>query len=612
MESLPNEVAAPSGGMTRNPVSDRAWKLFKEAQDYKRPFAKDWPRFYLLYASRHWDGSQPEWMSTPVINLVFSVIQTIVPILTDSRPQITVAARQPEMEKTASVLGHLLDWLWEANDLDIKLPKVMTNAMIFGNGFLKVLWDPSARHGLGDIKVVEVDPAHIFVSPYSRTMEEADYVIHAENLPLTAVRRMFPQVGSDPQNGAEEPELTLDRSVTSQSGGFGNDFIKNTDGSAVWNVRGPGQSMGSEGNSEKLVTVLELWERREDGSLEQTVVVNDEVVEGPKPSPFNSDKMPFIHFVDHPHTWSVWAMGEVQQVDKLQIEINRRRGHIQDILSFSANPILGVDPTAVPDFDNLKARPGLVVPVEGGQGSMFWLQPPQVPAAMFEIAEMDKRDFDIILGNVDVLSGRRPAGIEAGVAIEMLHEAANVRMRLKVRHMENSLRKLGEVLIGMIQEFYTTERVFRVAGPEALMMERPILKEQFLSINKPIQARSGEDGNPVVEYDNAIPPMADAEFDVRIGPGSTLPISKVHEFQKVLTLYSMQLVDDVEVLKHSGLPRWDEVLQRSRMFWAQKVMAMNAQAGGVPQEQDGEEDISDEELQLGMAEGAVPEEAEVA
>ena len=39
---------------------------------------------------------------------------------------------------------------------------------------------------------------------------------------------------------------------------------------------------------------------------------------------------------------------------------------------------------------------------------------------------------------------------------------------------------------------------------------------------------------------------------------------------------------------------------------------MNAQAGGVPQGQEGEEDISDEELQLGMAEGAVPEEAEVA
>ena len=601
MPEVQAESATAEAFVVQPNEAARVWQQFREAQDFKKPFAKDWSRYYLLYAGRHWDGRQPEWMSTPTINLTSSVIQTFLSILTDHRPQVSVIARHPEFEKTASVLGHLLNWLWESNDLDIKLPKTMLNTLIFGNGFMKVLWDQSARGGLGDIRVVEVDPSHVFISPYARTIEESEYVIHAENLPFSMVKRMFENVPEEAEGGADAPELTLDRTVTSQRSGFGNDWVRNTDGSAVWQVRNSGDNAGSgQSHSDKLVTVLERWERSENG-LTQTIIVNDKVVLGPQPSPFGSDKVPIIHFVDNAHTWSVWAMGEVQQVERLQLEINRRRGHILDILSFSANPMLIVDPSSVEHYDDITARPGLVIPSDGGQGSVFWLQPPAIPSALFEVNEMDKRDFDIVLGNVDVLQGRRPEGIEAGVAIEMLQEAANVKMRLKVRNMENAIRKLGEVLVSFVQNFYDTERVFRIAGSETMALERPLTKDQYMSINQPAEASIGPDGQPDIQFDNAIPPMSEAEFDVRIGPGSTLPVSKTHEFQKVLTLYSMQLVDDVEVLKHSGLERWDEVLMRSRMFWAQKMMAQNMLAAEQGQ---GEEPMSDDEMNLGLAGGA--------
>ena len=589
-------------------VARRIWDKFGAAKQHKKLHDKDWPRWYLLYAGRHWDGRQADWQATPTINMTFSVIETIVPILTDSRPQIYVLPRKFEHERASMMLQDLMEYLWEANNMDILLPKTCRNTLIFGNGFLKVLYNPSLREGQGDIQIVPVDPANIFISPWARTLEEADYVIHAENLPKSLVERIY-GVKIGKQSGPDEPGLTIKRHVTSQQSpgmGGGMDYVRATDGSNTYQMY---QSGGSDDSSEddQLVTVIEYWERDGASPVTQTVVVNDEVIVPPH-KPFSHSRIPLVHFMDHPSTWSVWAMGEVQQVEKLQIEINRRRGHLLDILKYSANPMLIVDPAAG-DFENIISRPGLVLPVEGGPAGAGWLQPPQIPSALLELNMVDKQDFDNILGNVDVLRGQRPAGIEAGVAIDALHEAANVRMRLKARNIENAIKNLGELLCLFVQDFYTTEMIVRVVGDRAMDSGVPLSNDHFLKLNEVVGVNP-ESGENVVNPETVIPPVIDAQFDVRVGAGSTLPVSRSSQFQKAITLYQMQLVDDMEVLKSSGLPHWDEVLQRSRQYWAQKqaeMMAMQAGQAGAPAEEPG---MSDDDLMMKLGEvGGPPPEA---
>lgn len=590
LEGVPDEVK-------------RTWQQFQDGRAYDKNIKKNWPRWHSLYEARHWDGSQRPWMSTPVINLTFSVIQTIVPILTDSRPQIAVVPRVPETDKVAEVLSTIVEWLWESCDMDIKLPKVMTNAMIFGNAFVKVLWDPSLRGGLGDIRIEEVDPSLVFVSPHARTLEDADWVIHAENVRRSVVERLYPGLTGDLPKLPKDASLTLNRESGGNAGPASGDpkYLQFTDGSGATPILKSAGSSGGD-SQDPLVTVLEKWERTPEG-MTQTVVVNDQLVVQ-RPSPLLHDRFPFVHFVDHPHTWSFWAMGEVQQVERLQMEINRRRGHIADILRYTASPILVVDPAMIPEWEQVEPRPGLVIPAEGGPSSAQWLQTPSVPAALFEVNALDKADFDVVLGNIDVMSGRRPAGIEAGVAIEMLQEAANVRMRLKVRNLENSIRKLGEVLVSMVQHFYTTERVFKIVGKDLMEAEKPITGDPqagFMFINKP----SGVDpatGQPT--YSNVIPPVAEAEFDVRIGAGSTLPVSRATQFQKAITMAQMGIADDEFVWRYSGFPRWKDEMMRSRAYIQQKQMeAMSQQqmaAGPQPGEQQGGE-ASDDEMNQALA-----------
>lgn len=580
-------------------IVSSVYREFKEAEGHKRGYAKDWIRYYLLYASKHWQGTQPSWMSTPVINLVFSAIETMVPILTHSNPQIAVAPQEPQDEAIASVIGKLLECIWEANDMSVKLPKIVRNMLIFGNGFVKILWNQDLRKGLGDIDIVPVDPSHIFFSPFSKTLQESEYVIHAENLPKRFVKRLFPGVDLEDEVGPQVDHLTIDRTATSRDNKPGAlEKFRLTDGSAVEDTRAT--EAGSQDNQkEDLVTVIERWSRREGGQVFQTVVVNQKLVID-RPAIGTNGRFPFVHFVDYQTTWSAWALGEVQAVDQLQISINRRRGHIQDILRYTASPMLVVDPASGLEYENIRPRPNLVLPAEGGLQSVGWVQPPGIPNSLFEANSLDKEDFEMILGRADVQSGTTPPGVEAGYAIQLLQEAANVRMQLKVRNLENAIKQIGEILIGFIQEFYTTERVFRVVGFEIAKLQQPFTKDSFIAINQPSGGMAiGEDGEPgPAEVLNEIPPIGSAEFDVRIGPGSTLPISRIARFTQVMEMFAAGIVDDEEVLKNSGLPHWDEILVRNRM-WRQQ-MAMQEQAAAAAQGPNQVDNMSDSDADLAM------------
>lgn len=566
--------------------SDLVRKCYRElsaAREYRKQFDKDWHRFYLLYAGQHWDGRQADWQSTPVINLTKSFVQTVIPILTDNRPQISVISPKAEFENSADIMGMILEWLWDANDCHVMLPKVMTNAMIFGNGFKKVRWNPSLANGEGDIEIVPVDPVNIFVSPFARSIDEAEYVIHAENLPRSLVERMYGELFSQKQ-GPKDPKLTVVRNVTNQYTNEHSEggplLIRATDGSSVGAYQG-GAAPVPHDQGDELVTVLEKFENLPNQQVRQIVIVNDEL-KVDQIYPVN--KIPFVQFVDMPHTWAFWAEGEVQQVEKLQLEINRRRGHLMDILRLTANPMLAVDPSLVEDYNSIVPRPGLVIPVEGGPAGIGWIPVPAIPNALFEINAIDKADFDTVLGNVDVIQGRRPEGIEAGVAIELLQEAANVRMRLKVRHMENSIRLLGKLLCKFVQVFYTTERIFRISGAAAQRSEVPLSQDHYLKINEAVKGTLDAEGNPQVQYQNAIPGPLDVEFDVRVGSGTTLPVSKTTQFQKCITLFQLGVIDDEELLRNSGLPHWQDVYSRVQMKRMQAVQAAQAQEQAIPQE----------------------------
>lgn len=571
-------------------IVNAIWSNFEKDKAYKFTIVApaDWKRYAMIYQGQHWSGNQKEWQSTPTIPLSTAAVNSLVPVVTDQRPQIAIVPRQPEDSKISNVLRSIIEWLWEENNCDIKLPTTELDSFIFGNGFWKVIWNPLLRGGLGDIQIVQVDPTCMFFNPEAKDIDDAERIEHVEQMSLKRIEMLWPEKGPLVTASVKDPNVVVDRPQQSQKGGGtkGNYNVQTTTGSDVWTYSA--SSATRQGGAPKdSATVCESWEfDKETKRWKRTVIADKIILEGPEIT--DLEMAPFIHFPDYKTNWSIWASGEIQLVENIQYEINKRRGMILDILRFCSSPMIVYDPGAGADIENMDIAPGVAIPAEGGPAALNWLLPNMDLSGLFAVGDRDKSDMNDILGNVEMIQGKNPTGVEAGVALEQLAEAANTRLRLKVRLMEAALRRCGKILIKFIQKHYTSQRIFRIVGSEFQPSGTPEAAgaAQFMTINKPAGMQQGppnEMGEPTMEptFDensNFIPP--DAEFDVRIGAGSTLPVSRTAKFQQAITLFDRGALPIRELLRSAGWDRWEEIA--SQMEAAQMAaQGMQPQGGGA-------------------------------
>jgi len=588
-------------------ICEGVWKDFNKDKAYKYAIINpsDQKRYAEIYYCQHWNGNQKDWQSTPVIPLSTAAVNSILPVITDNKPQIAIIPREPNDDKIADVLRSIIEWIWEEQNCDVKLPATMLNALIFGNGFWKILWNPSLRKGDGDIQIVDVDPTCMFFNPEAKDIDEAERITHVEQMSLHRIKTLWPEKGAEVEASVKDSEIVIFRPQTNQKNGpgglMGTKTVPTTTGTDSWTY--PSNSMERQGPASKdSATVAERWRLdRESMRWERTVVANDVVLEEPTLTDF--EMAPFVHFADYKTNWSLWATGEIQLIENLQYEINKRRGMILDILRYCASPILVYDPGAGADLENLEIEPGISIPAEGGPQAAAWMVPQMDLSGLFAVNDRDKQDINDILGNVDLVQGKRPVGVEAGVALEQLAEAANTRLRLKVRLMEAALRRAGKILVSFIQKHYTSQRIFRVVGNEFGADGQPqpagMATQSSFQINRPVGMEQmqdpggfpiiGDDGMPQQQpvYDetsNLIPP--DAEFDVRIGAGSTLPVSRSSKFQQAITLFDRGALPLRELLRASGWEKWQAISQEMEMKMMQAQMAQQGMtAPGMDQMQ---------------------------
>lgn len=619
-----NEVGGPGDAMSYSDQGQdekdlvaKSWRRYEQIRDHKYTQVRpaDWRRYALIYGDQHWDVTTYEdWQSTPTINLTFAAIHAILPIITDNRPQIAVVPRSPEDDQIADVIGKVIEWLWEYCNLDLLLPKTMLNTLIFGNGFWKMMWDPSYRNGEGDICVRNIDPVNMFFNPEATSIDDATEIWHVEQMAMSWIKAMYPDKAEMVRAGVKDGNIVVNRPQLPQrgQGRSGDVDIRSTTGSMAYKVPSSSTVPADETQSKETATVAERWVYEYDKNRWRKIVIANRVLLSDEITDF--DTPPFVHFVDYPVPWTIWASGEVQHVENLQYEINKRRGMMLDILRHCAMPMLVVDPASGVDHETIKAKPNLVIPAEGGPQAVGILAPQMDLGGLFNVNDRDKQDFNDILGSVEIMLGKAPTGVEAGVALEQLAESANTRLRLKVRNLEGSLRRAGHVLLKLIQKHYTTHRIFRIVGGD--VQNGQPQAPQFFAINQPTGMQPqmgpegpmmGEDGvtpmeEPVYgEGSNQIPP--DAEFDVRIGAGSTLPVSKAARFQQAITLFDRGAIDQQELLKSAAWPKWEEVLMRMQMQQQQMMMAQQGMDPEAvpPLPESGEELIGEEPPQEGVA-----------
>src|SRR6056300_829912 len=68
---------------------------FFKWKSHREQYSKNWMEYYKFFRGAQWDSQRPSWKSSEVVNLIWSAIQSQIPLQTDVRPKFSFLPQEP-------------------------------------------------------------------------------------------------------------------------------------------------------------------------------------------------------------------------------------------------------------------------------------------------------------------------------------------------------------------------------------------------------------------------------------------------------------------------------------------------------------------------------------
>jgi len=535
--------------------------LFGRARSRRRPRIGLWNRNRrLVYNRQPWGRTQGRYASASEI---YPILHALIGWMTDQRQVLDInpscdpgSPYADQMGQVANDLKTVLDSLWLVKDFDLPLEQVLWDAMMFGTGIFKVVWDPAEDHGMGNAILTRVDPWAFYPDPNAPSLEEAEYMFEARLISWDELDRRFPGASAYLGKGAEERLDTPDDLYGGSKepmGNPGNLGSAGTGGNASTSWGGPGATDRDHANREGGVTIYEcwlreneMWEDDEGESYTQTVwrlivfsgnyILLDERCE----DLWDHGGHPYVRYVLQ-DLGEFWGMSLVEHLAQPQEALNRILASIQGNAELIGDPVWLEDTRAQIGRAKITNRPGQRLYKTAGSDA-GWQTPPALPAFMFQMVQFWIGEMERISGLSAIVRGATPTHRNAQGVLDQVQEAAFVRVRAALRNMERSLRGIGTLLSSLVVENYTTPRIVAVAGPQAQQSALALRGKHFY--------QPGPDGATPLKY------------ELWVEAGGKQPTSRQARAQEIDFALSVGAADRRAWLEFHNIPNWQQIDQR--------------------------------------------------
>jgi hypothetical protein len=616
----PEQETAKAGNSTYSPsIEERQAiklvnSLFDKAKRHRKKYDENWLEYYKFFRGKQWKEQRPTYRHSEVINFIFQAIQSVVPILTDTRPRFEFYPQEPQDTELAKILTDVSASDWERGNWLLKLCENLYDSHIVGAAFGEMCFDPKARLGLGQIDFDTGDPFYCFPDPKAHDINDkrGRFFIYAEPEDIETLRREYPEhrdhfkgdlidliQGDKTDLDQVRYKSPVDPKTVVEGGsayeaGHRNQALKITcylqsdefveiekerrgdDGSAL---------LGPDGQP------IKYFEQRLKYPNGRRIIVAGGVLVEDGPNPYEDGLIPYARLVNYILPREFWGMSEVEQLKSPQKIFNKLVSYALDVLTLMGNPIWKVGTNSGVDTDNLFNRPGLIVEcdditqVQREEGVA--LQP-----YVLQLIDRMAQWFDSISGANDVTRGVRPEGITAASAITSLQEAAQTRIRQKSRNLDAYLQSLGQLYKNRVFQFYSAPRIFRLTNDQNVTQyfkfhieNRPGMDEatgepdgttQKIATVRPFTQT--EQGG-YLESPDAREFLIRGDFDVKVSTGSSLPFAKAEKANLAFKLKEAGALDELELLKAVEYPNAEGVWEAVK---ARQMEMMQAQAAAQP------------------------------
>ena len=149
-------------------------KIEKELKKYQKQFRSDWRDFEnAYYGKQHKTGDAVKQTK----NHVFRIIETQVPVITDSMPSTLFTATRNDKQLGADMLSKGVQFVYKNQELQTKLATEVRKALTAAPGFLYVEYDYEANNGLGDIIIKPMHWENVLLDGNKQTLEESSRAV---------------------------------------------------------------------------------------------------------------------------------------------------------------------------------------------------------------------------------------------------------------------------------------------------------------------------------------------------------------------------------------------------------------------------------------------------
>jgi hypothetical protein len=482
------------------------------------------------------DGDKPRYRVRLVSNQIAPNTHGLLARLVKSKPQFfaTPGTSGFEAQKATEIAENLLEYWWDQFHLTEKREEAMMWSIIAGNGFWKVTWDDKAGPGMrvmvdpmgqpiveplvqhffeknleleglaredferrvyqGEIRVDVMSPFDVLLDDSASVFEDCKYAFCIHPMSAEEIEERY-GVKLKPNAVNRYPDETL-------PGVFGSLESKTEE-----NVREVfyGYFLPGPKYPEGRFVVF-------------TKSPNIVLYDAPWPYPF--EELPLVKFPGMRVPGQLWDQSVVEHAIPLQKELNRSLSQIIEYKNLTLKPQM------IAPVGSLRQRitdePGAIFEYNPVAGKVPEAMPiPSLPSYVFEHLQDLGGRLKETFGLTEVMQGEVPPNVEAGVAIDLLQEAATDRLAPQITLMEHALQRAGNQMLQLAQQYY--------------------LEPRMLILN-------GSGSKPKVER------FEDADLikgvQVRVEAGSGLPRTRAGRQARVLQLLQLGILSPTKAYKY--------------------------------------------------------------
>lgn len=501
-------------------------------------------------------GKQWNSKTAPVYlqNVVGSAIEDKIAKLSETRPEIHVMPTANGLGGVAEILTQAVSGIWDKRKIEYKAERLALWGAICGAAFVGTPWNNYLNGGIGDADFVVKDPRYCGMDICVTNPEDGDlgeYCYIEDFTALDKIQYEYPGRGA-----LVKPDAKLQG------------YDSKSDTSAKGLITGAYSRLFRKGETPKVsaipkAIIEEFYVKDRRRTIEDAGVVP--MVEN-LTKPCDDGGVPFpggrrilragriILCDEYNPFWdgnpdldmlgwkidleSAWGPDEIKNVKRMQETHNRLGDAYSKSALMNAVSRVVMDKNALEPSERNKLSNEVNQIIEKALGrELNYMIPPPLPVDVINWAQTLKQQIMEMIGVAEPPLAKQTPSIVTGPAIEGLQIMTQSPIRAAARRIEEFYQRIGQKLISRIFQFYTSDRIIHLIGPDQKWMAFEFNRLNIIK-DKNGKPRSKEDVQ-----------KAYRDFAFMVQPNSSLAISKTQRAQAKFMLVQLGLLHPREILR---------------------------------------------------------------